>query len=404
MARRRGRSVSDVTRNAGSRPPTSSFNQPEDDTVTSGAVFGMVAFTAFLALVVAAVYFGTSNIESDIEARANRALQAAGFTEVAADASGTEVQLSGTYTINEVDPSASQDPEQAFSAVSALAGVGDVTGQIWPTKIESDEAILVRGAPIEASWEFGRVTLSGNVSTPEKLQLIETTLAGTFRSVDVDGITVKEGLADETAWLGPMLFLLQSVAVDLDTGLMRVDGPNGYVVVQGEVLDKELRDDLNEAVTEAASGVGFDATPGVVLLQVGPTEEEVEELQENLNDLVLDQVVEFEVKSFDLTAAGRALLDEVAAALEGAPEVRVLVEGHTDDRGSESENQTLSERRAEAVVAYLVSKGLAAERFDTIGYGESQPIESNNTADGRARNRRIEFTALLDGVQGEEEG
>ena len=394
-----------MTRYAGAaRPPTSRFDEPEDESVTSGTVFGIVALVVFLAIVVAAVNFGTNSIESDIEARASRALAAAGFTNVEAEATGTEVRLSGTYTVTEGNPEATQDPEQAFVAVAALSGVGDVTGQIWPTTIESDETVVVRGAPIEASWELGRVTVSGNVSTSEKHQLIETTLAGYFSSVDVDGLTVKEGLADETAWLGPMLGLVQSVAPNLDVGLMRGDGLNEYVVVQGEVLEKVLRDDLNNTIAETAAGVGFDTTPGIILLKTGPTEEEVEELQEDLNELILDQVVEFEVKSFELTESGMRLLDEVVDALKGAPEVRVLIEGHTDDRGSNTENQLLSEQRAEAVVTYFIAKGLAAERFDTIGYGESQPVESNNTADGRARNRRIQFTALLDGVQEEEEG
>ena len=394
-----------MTRAVGTNPAaTSAYGDSEDDTVASGTMFGIIAFVVFLAIVISAVHFGTQNIESDLEARSARALSAAGFTDVEAEASGTEVRLSGTYLVYESDPGASQDPEAAFAAVSALGGVGDVTGQIWPTSIESDETIVVRGSPIEATWEFDRVTVSGNVSTEEKRELIAITLANSFSNVDAEGVTVKEGLADETAWLGPMLGLLQSVAPNLETGLIRVDGLNGYVVVQGEVLDKTLRDDLNGTVAEAAAGVGFDTTPGVVLLKTGPTEEEVEELQENLNDLILDQVVEFEVKSFELTDAGMMLLDEVVAALEDAAEVRVLIEGHTDDRGSDTENQLLSEQRAEAVVAYFVAKGLAIERFDTIGYGESQPVESNNTADGRARNRRIQFTALLDGVQEEEEG
>ena len=77
----------------------------------------------------------------------------------------------------------------------------------------------------------------------------------------------------------------------------------------------------------------------------------------------------------------------------------MLIAGHTDDRGSADANQLLSEQRANAVLEYLIQRGQDPARFDTIGYGETQPIASNDTAEGRARNRRIEFTALL-----EEEG
>lgn len=397
MARRRGRSVSDVTRYAGSAASTTSSYNNDDDTVTSGVTFGLIALVVFVAISFFAVRFGTQSIESDLEGRSLRAVQAAGFTDVQTEANGTDISLSGSYA-------SGQDEQAAFDAVASVAGVGDVMGQIWPISTEELEAAAVRGAPVEATWDFGRITVTGDVSTPEKAALIETTLASSFHTVDVAGLTVLEGLEDETDWLGPVLFVVQSSVDRLPTGFLRVDGRNGYIVLQGEVLEKTPRDELNALVAETAATLGFDATPGVRLLETGPTEEEVETLQEEINDLILDQVVEFEVKSFQLTENGMALLDEVVTTLADAPEVRVLIEGHTDDRGSDVSNQLLSEQRAEAVLSYFIAKGLDAERFDTIGMGESSPIETNDTAAGRARNRRIEFTALLDGVNTEEDG
>jgi OOP family OmpA-OmpF porin len=123
----------------------------------------------------------------------------------------------------------------------------------------------------------------------------------------------------------------------------------------------------------------------------------VEDLQDDLNELILDQVVEFEIDSFALTPKGTSLLDEVLDALASAPDdIRIEIAGHTDNAGSESENLLLSQRRAQAVLDYLVANGQDPERFEIIGYGESQPIASNDTEDGRARNRRIEFTALFE--------
>ncbi|MEZ5478056.1 MAG: OmpA family protein [Thiolinea sp.] len=65
--------------------------------------------------------------------------------------------------------------------------------------------------------------------------------------------------------------------------------------------------------------------------------------------------------------------------------------GHTDSDGSEAYNQTLSQQRADAVRTYLQNKGIPAELMTTRGFGESQPVASNNTAEGKARNRRISF-------------
>jgi outer membrane protein OmpA-like peptidoglycan-associated protein len=72
----------------------------------------------------------------------------------------------------------------------------------------------------------------------------------------------------------------------------------------------------------------------------------------------------------------------------------IRVEGHTDDRGAEKANLDLSQRRAQAVVAYLVRKGVAAARLEAAGFGEARPIAPNDTAENRGRNRRVEFVIV----------
>jgi outer membrane protein OmpA-like peptidoglycan-associated protein len=89
-----------------------------------------------------------------------------------------------------------------------------------------------------------------------------------------------------------------------------------------------------------------------------------------------------------------AKLDSVAAALVANPTVRVEIAGHTDDVGSAESNQRLSQARAEAVRRYFVSKGVAADRMEARGFGESRPITTNATVEGRAANRRVEMRRL----------
>ena len=76
------------------------------------------------------------------------------------------------------------------------------------------------------------------------------------------------------------------------------------------------------------------------------------------------------------------------------PDMRIEVQGHTDNRGSESYNKRLSEERAKAVVDYLVRKGVSPKRMEFKGYGSSQPIDDNETDEGRAQNRRVAFKIL----------
>ncbi|MBS0367492.1 MAG: OmpA family protein [Proteobacteria bacterium] len=104
--------------------------------------------------------------------------------------------------------------------------------------------------------------------------------------------------------------------------------------------------------------------------------------------------VTFATNSSDLNAAFYPVLDKVAATLVQYDQTMVEVAGHTDSTGSAQYNQALSQRRAQSVAAYLINRGVRAARLMTVGDGENHPIASNDTADGRAQNRRVELTIV----------
>ncbi len=87
---------------------------------------------------------------------------------------------------------------------------------------------------------------------------------------------------------------------------------------------------------------------------------------------------------------GKRDLDQAAAKMSGVDVEMVIATGHTDSIGTEAYNQKLSERRANAVKAYLVSKGVPANKITTLGKGETQPVATNKTKEGRAKNRRVD--------------
>lgn len=391
MARKKGRGIGDVNRytSGAARPP--SFGQEDlDDAITSGTSFFLISLAVFIAITVAAVHFGTRNIENDLEVRSEQALLTAGFPDVEVDAIGATVHLSGSM-------STEQSEADAFAAIANLGGVNSVDGKLWPVFDGELEEIELTDDAINISWDGDDIVIVGNIASEDRRTFIADTLTGTFGNIDISGLVVLEGLQEDEGWLGDTLGLLIRVQPSLVSGKMIVD-PNGkLLVVGGEVEDKDLRNELNEEVTQVADGLGFDANPAIRIPpepRVGPTVEEVQEFQVDLNELIGDKVVEFEIKSFDLTDTGVQLLDEILEALQQAPDIRVRIEGHTDSQGSTEANQKLSEDRANAVLAYLVEHGESADRFDIIGYGETDPAVSNDTAEGRAHNRRIEFIAL----------
>ena len=99
--------------------------------------------------------------------------------------------------------------------------------------------------------------------------------------------------------------------------------------------------------------------------------------------------VYFDTNKYNINNKSRQTLDKLSAILKEYPDTNVIVAGHTDNVGKDEYNLGLSQRRAQAVTNYFKSKGLAGSRFTTKWYGERNPVASNETADGRAKNRRV---------------
>lgn len=102
----------------------------------------------------------------------------------------------------------------------------------------------------------------------------------------------------------------------------------------------------------------------------------------------------FAYNSAELSEDSYLELDRVKGILDSNPKMKIEISGHTDNIGSEQFNLTLSQKRADAVRAYLISKGISPDRIQAKGYGASRPIASNTTESGRAKNRRVEFTVI----------
>ncbi|HEU4365258.1 MAG TPA: OmpA family protein [Candidatus Krumholzibacteria bacterium] len=106
--------------------------------------------------------------------------------------------------------------------------------------------------------------------------------------------------------------------------------------------------------------------------------------------ITFDSGLLFDVDKSDLKPASRTNLTELAVILNKYPDTNILLEGHTDATGTDEHNRELSIRRANSVSTYLAAQQVMETRFTVMGYGEDQPIASNESADGRAQNRRVE--------------
>lgn len=158
--------------------------------------------------------------------------------------------------------------------------------------------------------------------------------------------------------------------------------PAAYPVdAEGCTLDGDndgVVDPLDECLTTAA---------GEVVDEKGCT---VPTVEEALAEIDL-KGINFEVNSDQLTPESKTILDAAAAVLVESQAVKLSIEAHTDSDGSAKYNLKLSDNRAKSVKSYLVNIGVAAERLGAQGFGESKPIASNDTSEGKAKNRRVEF-------------
>lgn len=104
--------------------------------------------------------------------------------------------------------------------------------------------------------------------------------------------------------------------------------------------------------------------------------------------------VYFDTAKYNVNSASQTLLNKMSNIMKEYNQTNVIVAGHTDSVGSEANNLTLSQNRANAVTNYMVGTGLSSGRFTTVWYGETQPSASNDTAQGRAQNRRVQLTIV----------
>ncbi len=127
---------------------------------------------------------------------------------------------------------------------------------------------------------------------------------------------------------------------------------------------------------------------------------EIERQQNEILKLTMSSEVSFDFNSAGLKSTFYSALNKIADIMVRYPQTQILIVGHTDSVGSEQYNLGLSLRRANAVADYLISHGVSRSRLGTEGHGELEPLASNDTASGRARNRRVEVFVVPEASAG----
>ncbi len=237
----------------------------------------------------------------------------------------------------------------------------DLKGSVPSAKLKQDLLSL-------AHRKFG----FGNVK--ENLQIKE--------GADISGLSVKSFSKAANAALQAVSRLGEGKAELLDGGLKL----NGGAFYEGAMA--QVSKFLSSALPE---GVATDAnlaviTPGEALGS--------EECQAQLKGALSQNSIYFDSGKASISSDSFGLLDSLIYTAHRCQEAAIQIEGHTDSDGDDAFNQTLSEKRAQAVQSYLAKAGLDAGRLSAKGFGESKPVADNGTDEGKAKNRRIDFVIL----------
>ncbi len=151
--------------------------------------------------------------------------------------------------------------------------------------------------------------------------------------------------------------------------------------------------DVRRSEAEAPSAAQSPpAVPAPAARVIDRSPQAAERCQARFEALMASDKIAFATASSDIDDSSQVLLDNLVEVAKSCPGTRIEIAGHTDDQGRESNNLSLSQARAESVMAYMVRRGVDLGRLSAVGYGESQPLVPNRTYEDRAINRRIEFT------------
>ena len=272
-----------------------------------------------------------------------------------------------------------------------------------------------------AEREGDLISFSGNVPDQETRDAIYNVAESLFPGADISGsLDLADGApVSSESWLNAVTSSLRALS-HLRSGVAQASDVN--FAITGEAEDdtradaaRMLLDHLPEGLNGGAA-ITIRAPPASIEDLISQTEEEATEKSDDapnsepepttqitirpcitqLEEALLNRRFGFSSAQAELDGASREQLSAAAKIFTQCPGTQLVITGHTDSSGNAARNRQLSNRRAEAVRAFLISAGAPANRITATGAGSSQPLVSNDTPEGRERNRRIEINITTD--------
>lgn len=225
------------------------------------------------------------------------------------------------------------------------------------------------------------VVIKGVVATSSDKQQLLDKLKAQYPNKPVrDEIEVRSNISIPTNWQQVATAIIDSDISNIRQGRIDIHGTS--IGLHGKVASNEQKQAIQNRIHTRLTD----------LYQLNNQLVVIEGEQQLIDDTLGNRIVEFESGSANLTSLGLGILDDMAGVLRSVGDKPVIITGHTDNVGNSDANLALSNQRAKAVKEYLIGRNIAASRISVAGKGDLDPIADNDSAEGRTRNRRIEFT------------
>jgi len=297
---------------------------------------------------------------------------------------GSELVIIDNIAVEASEAEAIAEPE----AEAEPAIVVQPTTQTPPQQPEPEPVSTVPASLLVQS-KGQEITLSGIVGDEADAEALRNGVGNLFGQNGFKDELKIDSTVAKANWLDDALSVISEVR---DVAGFGINISGDQMLLSGTTVDREQGRDLSIAATEIAGNKldvlnNFAIDSNILGLEGDLL---AQSLLQELDALPTRNIV-FNKNSITLTSRAQEVLDDVAAAILGYEDLVVEIAGHTDSSGEAVRNLRLSKDRAAAVRDYLVSQNVPGNRLSPIGYGETAPISDNNTANGRAANRRIEF-------------
>ncbi|MCK5855023.1 MAG: OmpA family protein [Sulfurovaceae bacterium] len=326
----------------------------------------LLGILALFVILLVAIPIYTNKIPKILSENVQLNLQKHGLNWVAVRAKGRDITLSG------VAPSIALH-QKAVRLAEESRGVRMVHNKISPT--------VITPYSMNITYRNKEFIFKGYMPS----QKSKDELFKSIQNIHPNFKIIKEvdiGTGEPMEW--ESLMLVTSLLLEkLELGIVNI--VDKEVVFSGKCQTMKQESEIL-LYLEEYQGMGFKIKSRVVAM-----DEAIHVCQEKFKELLSNEKVEFEAGKSIVKSSSHTLLKGLVDISVLCPHTKIEIEGHTDSSGDDSKNQELSQRRANAVVAKLFQFGIPLEQMESIGRGESEPITTNETKEGRATNRRIEF-------------